>query len=171
MDGKQACERMVSSSGFFWFVGCWHNLSCSTNNKQTLSLSDPGFRTGPKLVQDWTEQDIFQSWSSGTLRGRKRFKNYRYHYLLSGCLQRLFSQKVSGKSCIKCLESVLVLISMCFVRKIRERGRLEVPVLWDQEPGKQIHVLNKDTNKGPRQTTKGSCFSVGPRGGLLWARL
>ena len=60
-----------------------------------------------------------------------------------------------------------MLISMCFVLEIQARVRLEVPVLWDREPGKQTHVLNKDTNKGPRQTIKGSCFSVGPRGGLL----
>ena len=109
MDGKQACERLVSPPGFFWFEDCWYNLSYSKNNKQTLSLSDPGFRIGPKLVQNWTEQDIFQSWSLGTLRGRTRFKNYRHHYLLPGCLQGLFSQKVSRKSWTKCLKCLLVL--------------------------------------------------------------
>ncbi|KAM7141676.1 myosin-10-like [Molossus nigricans] len=51
-----------------------------------------GVRIGPKLVQNWTEKDIFQSWSFGTFRGRKGFKNYQYHYLLPGCLLRSLGQ-------------------------------------------------------------------------------
>lgn len=35
------------------------------------------------------EQNIFQSWSPGSLRGRERPEDHRHHYLLPGRLQRI----------------------------------------------------------------------------------
>lgn len=91
-------------------------------SKRTLSLSDPGFRIGPELVQNRTEQDIFQSWRFGALRGRKGSEDYRHHYLLPGCLQRLPGQEVSGKSQTRCSPSTCSCRALRFGLEMQERG-------------------------------------------------